>query len=80
MKSIKASQKLPDGLYQAIEEERVNLIKVQTLLGCLAVSIEYCDEEPQDTPDYDEVVKMAGELVKSSINKLDCLYLEKTLK
>jgi hypothetical protein len=67
---------MPERLHDAIENERCNLSRAEALLGCVADSIEYGDKDLTTTPDYTEVVKLARELVRASINKLDSLYLD----
>ena len=71
---------MPERLHDAIENERCgNLSRAEALLGCLADSMEFGDKDLITTPDYTEVVKLARELVRASINKLDSLYLDQLL-
>jgi hypothetical protein len=61
---------VPEGLHEAIEAERDNLCKVESLLGCMVVSLEYKDD-PLDGPYFPPVVQLARELVARSIDALD---------
>jgi hypothetical protein len=69
---------VPDGLHEAIETERDNLSKAESVLGCLAISMEY-EAESADRPYYPDVAQLARELVKKSINGLDSLVLQQRL-
>jgi len=69
---------VPEGLHEAIETERDNLSKAESVLGCLAISMEY-DSECADRPYYPDVAQLARELVKKSINGLDSLVLQQQL-
>jgi hypothetical protein len=69
---------VPKGLEDAIEEQRDNLSKADSLLGCLVVAMEYQDESA-DTPYYPDVARMARELVKQSMGALDPLVLQQRL-
>ena len=71
--------KIPERLHEALESERGNLAKVEALLGCLALAIDYGDTDLSVAPDYGEVVKMACELIRGSVNRLDCLNLERLM-
>ncbi|HEX3950282.1 MAG TPA: hypothetical protein VHW95_10575 [Steroidobacteraceae bacterium] len=61
---------VPEGLHEAIEAERDNLCKVESLLGCMVVSLEYKDD-PLDGPYFPAVAQLARELVARSIDGLD---------
>jgi hypothetical protein len=61
---------VPEGLHEAIEAERDNLCKVESLLGCMVVSLEYQDN-PLDGPYFPAVAQLARELVARSIDGLD---------
>jgi hypothetical protein len=61
---------VPEGLHEAIEAERDNLCKVEALLGCMVVSLEYKDD-PLDGPYFPPVAQLARELVAKSIDGLD---------
>jgi len=61
-------------LHEAIENERENLFKADSLLGCLIIAMEYGSDLPGG-PYYPDVAQAARELVKKSINGLDALVL-----
>ncbi len=69
---------VPKGLHDAIETERGNLSKAESLLGCLAIAMEY-ETDSVDRPDYPDVTQLARELVRKSINGLDSLVLQQRL-
>ena len=69
---------LPASLHEAIEIERDNLAKAESLLGCLAISME-CESESATGPYYPDVAQIAREMVRRSINGLDSLALERAL-
>jgi len=63
-------------LQEAIEIERDNLARAESLLGCLAISME-CESESATGPYYPDVAQIAREMVRRSINGLDSLALER---
>jgi hypothetical protein len=65
-------------LHEAIEEERGNLSKTESLLGCLAISLEH-ETDPAAAPYYPDVASLARDLLKQSIDRLDSLNLQKRL-
>jgi hypothetical protein len=69
---------VPEGLHEAIETERGNLSKAESVLGCLAISMEY-DADSAYKPYYPDVAQLARELVRQSINGLDSLVLQQRL-
>lgn len=69
---------VPEGLHEAIETERGNLSKAESLLGCLAIAMEY-ETDTVKGPYYPDVAQLARELVKQSINGLDSVVLEQRL-
>ena len=69
---------IPEGLYEAIEAERDNLCKVESLLGCLVVSLEYKDD-PLNGPYFPPVAQLARELVARSIEGLEPEVLRQRL-
>jgi hypothetical protein len=69
---------VPEGLHEAIEAERGNLSKAESVLGCLAISMEY-DADAVNKPYYPDVAQLARELVRQSINGLDSLALQQRL-
>ena len=73
---------IPEGVERAIEAERDNLSKAESLLGCLAIAMEHGAWEHQDEvtpPYYPDIARMARNLVRQSINALDSLHLEEHL-
>ena len=69
---------LPESLHEAIETERGNLSKAESLLGCLVISMEY-ETDCVTAPYYPDVAQIARDLVRQSINGLDSLALQKCL-
>lgn len=69
---------VPAALHEAIENERSNLSRAESVLGCLAISME-SEPDPVNGPYYPEVAQLARELVRQSINGLDSLTLQKRL-
>jgi hypothetical protein len=65
-------------LHEAIEAERGNLSKAESVLGCLAIAMEY-ELDPVDGPHYPDVAQIAGEMVRQSINNLDSLVLQQRM-
>jgi hypothetical protein len=61
---------VPEGLHEAIAAERDNLSKVEALLACMVVSLEY-QNDPLDGPYYPAAAQLARELVARSIDGLD---------
>jgi hypothetical protein len=69
---------VPEGLHEAIETERDNLSKAESVLGCLAIAMEY-ETDSINGPYYPDVAQLARELVRQSINGLDSLVLQQRL-
>jgi hypothetical protein len=69
---------VPEGLHEAIEAERDNLCKVEALLGCMVVALEYKDN-PLDGPYFPPVAELARKLVAQSIEGLDAGVLRERL-
>lgn len=65
---------ISDRLRDAIEAERGNLLKVESLLGCLSNSMEY-EQGSQTGTHYPDVAQVACDLVRQSIDGLDSLRL-----
>jgi hypothetical protein len=61
---------VPEGLREAIQAERDNLCKAESLLACMADSLEYRDD-PLRGPYFPAVAQLARELVARSIDGLD---------
>jgi hypothetical protein len=69
-------------LQEAIDAERDNLAKADSLLGCLAISMEHGMSEHEDEvaqPYYPDLARMARDLVRQSINALDPLNVQQHL-
>jgi len=69
---------VPERLHDAIENERDNLSKADSILGCLVIAMEY-QSDSVHAPYYPDVAQIARELVKKSINGLDPLHLQRRL-
>jgi hypothetical protein len=69
----------PEGLHEAIEAERGNLAKAESLLGCLTIAMEYGDTESPHGPYYPDVAQVARDLVRQSISGLDSVTLQRRL-
>ena len=69
---------VPKRLREAIEAERDNLCKAESLLACMVVSLEYQDN-PLDGPYFPAVAQVARELVARSIDGLDPSVLRQRL-
>src|ERR1700687_4361683 len=69
---------VPEELHEAIEVERDNLSTAESVLGCLAISMEY-EADSVNGPYYPDVAQLARELVRKSINGLDSLTLQQRL-
>lgn len=59
---------------EAIEIERDNLSRAQSLLGCLQAALEYAQVDHKG-PYYPDLVLMAASMVRKSINALDPINL-----
>jgi len=69
---------VPEGLQEAIAAERDNLSKVESLLACMVVSLEY-QNDPLEAPYYPAVAQLARELVARSIDGLDPFVLRQRI-
>jgi hypothetical protein len=69
---------VPEGLHEAIAAERDNLSKLEALLACMVVSLEY-QNDPLDGPYYPAAAQLARELVARSINGLDPFVLRQRI-
>jgi hypothetical protein len=69
---------VPEGLHEAIEEERGNLSKAESVLGCLAIAMEY-GADSVNVPYYPDLAEIARELVRQSIHGLDSFTLQQRL-
>jgi hypothetical protein len=69
---------VPEGLHEAIETERGNLAKAESLLGCMVIAMEY-ETDSVTGPYYPDVARIARDMVRQSINSLDSLTLQQLL-
>jgi hypothetical protein len=69
---------VPAGLHDAIEAERGNLAKAESVLGCMAISME-AETDLTTGPYYPDVAEVARDLIRKSINGLDSLTLQQHL-
>jgi hypothetical protein len=69
---------VPEALHKAIENERDNLSKAESLLACMVVAMEY-QNDPVAGPYYPAVAQIARELVGRSIDSLDPFVLRQRL-
>jgi hypothetical protein len=70
---------VPESLHEAIEAERGNLAKAESVLGCLTIAMEYSEGDSATEPYYADVAQVARDLVRQSINALDSLTLQRRL-
>jgi hypothetical protein len=70
---------VPEALSEALEQERDNLAKAQSVLACMAVSLLH-DTDPLSGPNYSDVAQVARELVARSIDGLDPFVLKQRLR
>jgi hypothetical protein len=59
---------------KAIETERDNLSRAESLLGCLQIAMEYGEMNHKD-PYYPDVAEIARQMVRKSISALDPIHL-----
>jgi hypothetical protein len=69
---------VPKSLHAAIAAERDNLSKVESLLACMVVSLEY-QNDPLEGPYYPAVAQLARELLARSIDGLDPFVLRQRI-
>src|SRR5882724_11507436 len=69
---------VPKGSHEAIETERGNLSKAESVLGCMAIAMEY-ETDSVNGPHYPDVAQIVQELVRKSIDGLDSLVLQQRL-
>ena len=69
---------VPERLHEAIEIERDNLSKADSLLACMVVAMEY-ETDPLTGPYYPSVAQTAREFLERSINGLDSVMLKRRL-
>jgi hypothetical protein len=69
---------VPEALHHAVEVERDNLLKAESVLACLSISMQYRPQEGH-TPNYADVADVAREMIRTAVGNLDSLKLEKLL-
>jgi hypothetical protein len=68
---------LPKPIRAAIDAERRNLHKVDAMLGCLVIALEYGqDGNATDEPDYADAVRALRAMIASAAAQLDPSHLE----
>jgi hypothetical protein len=77
--------RIPEVLQEMIEEERGNLAKADSILVCLILAMEYGAEAPHReggsvAPYYPDVARIARDLVRGAIHRLDSLHLQQQLE
>jgi len=70
---------LPEDVSEAIERERDNLAKAESVLACMAVSLKF-DTDPLQGPYYPAVVQVVRELVGRSIDRLEPMVMARRLR
>jgi hypothetical protein len=60
-------------LLESVEQERANLSRVESLLECLRIAMEY-QSQASTGPYYPDVAQIAHELVHKSVNALDLIH------
>jgi hypothetical protein len=64
---------------EAIERERDNLAKADSVLGCLVIAMEY-GTDSAGAPYYPDVAQIARDLVQQSLRGLDVVNLQRPLR
>jgi len=59
----------------AIEDERRNLQKAESTLGCLVVALEHGYDGDGADPDYSDVARAVRTMLAASIDRLDAVHL-----
>jgi hypothetical protein len=73
------SRNVVHSLNEAIETERDNLAKADSVLGCLVIAMEY-GTDAIHAPYYPDVAQIARNLVQQSLRGLDALSLQQRLR
>jgi hypothetical protein len=66
-------------LTRAIDEQRDNLSKADSVLGCLVIAMEY-GTDSVGAPYYPDVAQLARDLVQQSLRGLDAVNLQRPLR
>jgi len=64
---------------EIVEEERRQLMKADSLLGCTSIAMDYGDQDDPRGPYYPDVIDAVRSLVYSAINGLDSVQLSAKL-
>ena len=67
-------------LQEAIENERGELTRAESVLGCLAFALLYSDWVTENPPDYASVAEIARRIVSDSVHRLDSVYVNPLIK
>lgn len=69
-----------EALHAHIEEERDRLMDAETVLDCVVIALE--DDERMDKPGpyYAKAIRIARQLVRTSINQLDSIKIKAAMK
>lgn len=73
------SNSLPPQVEEIVEEERRQLMKAESLLGCIFIAMEYEDEDDPRRPYYPDAIDVARSLVYSALDRLDSVQLSAKL-
>lgn len=65
-----------EALEDAIEDERVRLMKAHSVLSCITLAMEGDDGADKDGPHYPSMIEIARDLINESIRRLDWGKLE----
>lgn len=77
---LRAAVGLSAHLEEAINTERRNLQKAESVLGCLVVALEYgYDGDDSGEPDYSDVARAVRDILAASITQLDPTSLRRTI-
>jgi hypothetical protein len=66
---------MPGALRSFLESEQQFLVKSQSLLECIAHSMEYA-AQPVSGPYYPDVLELASDLIRQRVTNLDNLLLD----
>jgi len=78
-KSDGRAKRIPIQLIDLIEQERCNLGKVETALEVLIIALVHQDAESGDRPYYANLVELALEPLKRSLERLDTVRLDRAM-
>ena len=67
-------------LQEAIENERGELARAESVLGCLAFALLYSDWINENPPDYASVAEIARRILSDSVHRLDSVYVNPLIK